>query len=516
MARIYSLLLLLLLNTAFAAEGQDTSYSGLQHALRYTPWQLSFNPAGITRIPLDSLIEARIGYGYTWQPLSLSDQPDESQQYGASVDGYSRFGRLQLTGGLSWRQDLRKGAGYNYLLQPDYLVTAGDTLSNSQRVEKYRIYGKAAYQLTSRFTAGIGLDYTANDYTDDGAEKRFGGNAHTTALSTGLLYESGRVRMGLSAAYTRRTEGLSYSTLSHERLFTYPLGYYQRMEDFNAGEGGSSYAFRSRGNLWQTSLQAEWQANGRSYFHSLTAGYLKQANNPDKSGNMKGWDERFSSLEYRSRLTLPHGRWMHLISPSLLWKQGLSDRILQHVDPDSPSDAWMTYATYRFASRTETAAELRYEAIRDYSPTDDRQAWEVKAGWDRRKEQFYSFPLTIAQTIATLHGSVAYRYTFRLRGSSRLTLSPSFACITGYGTKEAISQEPGTPETELNMPRSYARVDNDYAARTATRLLCGLHTEYRRTFTHSFSAGLRLSGGFEQVTGNGTGGNIRVGWVCWL
>ena len=87
---------------------------------------------------------------------------------------------------------------------------------------------------------------------------------------------------------------------------------------------------------------------------------------------------RFTALEYQSRLTISHGRWTHLISPSLLWKQGLSDRFLQHINYESLGGAWETYAMYRLASRTQARAELRYEAIQDYTPGGDRQAWEVQ------------------------------------------------------------------------------------------------------------------------------------------
>lgn len=526
MIRTHSILLLLLV-ASLGASGQERPYTGLEHALRYTPWQLSFNPAGISHLPIDSLIEAQIGYRQDRQPLSLSDCPERSRQYGASVDGYNRFGRLHLTGGLSWQQDFRDEVRYNLLLQPDYLVTAGDTLDGTQRVEEYRIYGKAAYRLTPGLTAGIGADYTAAHNKDDSDEKRFTGNANTTSVTAGLLYECRNLRAGLSAGYTHRTELLTYGSTLKERLYTYPLGFYLNMTDFNLPEqggvmrstgAGSNYQFRGTGNQWLLSAQAEWKVNPISWFNTLALSRQKQEDNPDKSGNMRGWEERFTALEYQSRLTISHGRWTHLISPSLLWKQGLSDRFLQHINYESLGGAWETYAMYRLASRTQARAELRYEAIQDYTPGGDRQAWEVAAGWYHHDEKFYCYPMAISQTTSTLQGTLAYRYTFLLPHSSKLTLLPSFTFQTGYGTEEDISQPAGTPQTENKLPRSYARVANDYAARTATRLLLGLGAEYRIPVAPSTSIGFRLSGGLERVTGerSGTEGRIQAGCFCIL
>lgn len=517
MIRIHSILLLLLIVVQLAA-GQERLHSGLEHAFHYTPWQLSFNPAGISRLPADSLFEARIGCRQDRQSLSLSDHPERLQQYGASVEGYNRIGQLQLTGGLSWKQDLRKGVYYNFLLQPDYLVTAGDTLGEAQRVEEYRIYGKAAYSLTPGLTAGIGGDFTAANNKDDSDEKRFTGNAHTTSVTAGLLYEHRNLRIGLSAGYIHRTELLQYSSMIKERLYTYPLGFYLNMADFNSPEqggvmrstAGSNFQFRSTGNQWLAAAQAEWSTKDISWFNTLAFSRQTQEDNPDKSGNMKGWEEGFSTAEYQSRLTVSHGRWTHLVSPSLYWKQGLSDRFLQHINYESLSGAWETYATYRLASRTQARAELRYEAIQDYTPTEDRQAWIMAAGWYHHEEKFYSFPMTISQTAATLQGMLAYRYTFAFRRNSRLTLYPSFTFRTGYGTEENISQPAGTPETENKLPRSPDRAGNDYAARTAARFLPAIQVEFRTPIRRNLAGGIRLSGSVEQLTGRyrETVGNI--------
>lgn len=522
MIRTIPYIILSLLTLAGTAAGQTGLRSGLEQTLGYSPWLHSLNPAGISDIPTDSLVEARIGYKYDRQPLSLSDCPEGVQQYGASVDGCNRFGRLQLTGGLSWQQELRKGVYYNFLLQPDYLVTAGDTLGGTQRVEKYRIYGKASYLLTPGFTAGIGADYTAASNKDDSDETRFEGDAYTTSVAAGILYENRQWRTGLSVGYTHRTELLPYSSTLKERLYTYPLGFYLNMAEFNlseqggimrSGGAGSSYVFRSTGNQWLVSAQAEWKASTFGWFNTLSLSRQTQESNPDKSGNMKGWEEQFTTLEYQSRLTLPRGRWTHLFCPALLWKQGVSDRILQHINYEVLNGAWETYATYRLASRTQARAELRYEAIQDYTPLDDRQAWEVAASWYRHEEKFYCYPMTIAQTTTTLQGSVAYRYTFVLPRRARLTISPVFTFAMGYGTEEAVSQPSGTPDTESRLPRSDTRVANDYAARTATRLLPAIRAELRLPIGNALTGGFRLAGGVEQLAGRyrETTGNIQAG-----
>lgn len=517
-------LLFLFLLATVDATGQGAS---LRHIVRHNPWEESANPAGIYYTAADSLLEASAGYRLAHRPLALSDEPDKTQTYGAGVYGYKRFSRLQLRGGMSWQQNRTEGDKWNLLVQPDYLVAAGDSAPDTRRrLEQYCIHGTTAYALSSRLTAGLGATYTTTDNLDRAPEFGYTGRAHTTHLSAGLIREGRQWRTGFSVAYTHTSELLSYPTQNSGRLFVYPMGFYIPMseitdpgEQLRSGSATSnSTVFRSIGNRWQAALQAEWHpAAGWSWLNELSASYLHRNSNPNTTDNMLGWTEQFATLHYTGRLTRSRGRWTHLVSPRLTLQTGLADRILQRVPADDLSAAKLTFATYRQAARWQAAAHLGYELARDYTSAGPTLAWQASADWYSQREEAYAHPFTYAQQTHTFRGEVAFLRSFTLRHTDGLTLRPALSFTTGYGTEEEVTRQPISADALNKHRRSYGRVAQDYASRTATRLGFGLQAEYRHPLSHSLTAGLRLHAAMEQVTGaeRETGGQVVIGlFVC--
>mgnify|MGYP000293785521 FL=1 len=123
-------------------------YASRSWAQQESAWALSANPVSISYVPKDSAMEAGLSYLIHQAALPASDQPDQTQTYRAYVSGNRKLGLLWLAGGIDWSQSLLEGRKWNLLSQPDYLITAGDSLGEPQRIEKYRIYGQAAYVLS--------------------------------------------------------------------------------------------------------------------------------------------------------------------------------------------------------------------------------------------------------------------------------------------------------------------------------------------------------------------------------
>lgn len=506
---VLSLLFLLLLATVDAT-GQGAS---LRHIVRHNPWEESANPAGIYYTAADSLMEVSAGYHLARHPLPLSDEPDKTQTYGAGMYGYKRFSRLQLRGGIGWQQKRTEGDRWNLLVQPDYLVAAGDSTNAPRRLEQYRIHGTAAYALSPRLTAGLGATYTATNNSFRLLENKHTGRAYTTHFSAGLIHAGRRWRTGFSMVYTHTSEVLPYSTNETQRLFVYPMGFYMPMAEIS-----NSYAFRSVGNRWQAALQAEWHpAAGWSWLNEVSASYLHRSSNPSYADNILGWTEQFATLSYTGRLTCSRGRWTHLVSPRLILQAGISDRILQRAPADDLSASQITFATYRQAARREAIAHLGYEVARDYTPAGPSLAWQASADWYSQREEAYAHPFTYAQQTHTFRGEVAFLRSFTLRHADGLTLRPALSFATGYGREEEVTRQPISADALNKHRRSYGRVAQDYASRTATRLGFGLQAEYRHPLSNTLTAGLRLHAAMEQVTGaeRETGGQVVIGlFVC--
>lgn len=240
-------------------------YASRSWAQQESAWALSTNPVSISYVPKDSAMEAGLSYLIHQAALPASDQPDQTQTYRAYVSGNRKLGLLWLAGGIDWSQSLLEGRKWNLLSQPDYLITAGDSLGEPQRIEKYRIYGQAAYVLSPKIKVGIDGDYTATSNEDRSSYHIYHGMAHLIRISGGIVYEQVRRRFGASIHYTHRTEELTYDTDSKDKLYTFPLGYWLPMQELSG-----SFLFRSQGKRLGVSLQAETLKEHWSLFHDLS------------------------------------------------------------------------------------------------------------------------------------------------------------------------------------------------------------------------------------------------------
>lgn len=538
MMKIKDILQLLLtaplcLAPAPAANAQDSGralHPDIATRTQYNPWEQSLNPAGIRLTEIDSLLEATIGYDRLHPALAATDQPENTISYNGTADGYKRLGNLRLAGGMGWRQDRLKGQQWNLTVQPGYLVTAGDSLSNPRHTEQYSLYGKAAYAFSPRLTAGLGGAYTATDNQDASPEERCSGRATTLTLSAGLIRTGKHGRIGLSAVYIRRNELLSYASNDKERLYTFPLGYFLPMSELNHGGGGmlrstpgNSSVFRSTGNGWQAALQGEYRRAQVSWFNELQLGFERRGISPDDSENMYGWKEKYLTLGYRSQLDIRQGRWTHLISPAVGLRRDVNDRILQRPDPDNINATWNIFGRIRFASRHTADVSVGYELARDYTPDGATLAWQLAAGWTGRRDELYSYPYAIAQQTGVFRVEAAFLRRIALPHAGRLTLRPSVTLLTGSGTEERLTREENNAEVEMNSYRNYERVSSSFAALTATRLRAGLQAEYRRPLVQRLDGGLRLRAEVEQVTRNisdyqinKTGRGITLALIVWL
>lgn len=519
---------LLTIASLFKARGQDNSTeqselseitcTGISYRKHFNSWESSLNPAGIQYTPIDSLLETRIIYSNRHHVLAAVDQPDKTMQYGGTAEGYKRLGKLQLCGGMGWQQDRLKGQSWNYLVYPGSLVTAGDSLSVPHHFEQYSIYGKAAYAFSSRLLAGLSGAYTATKNKDASPEGRYSGNAYITTFSIGLIYTVQSIRTGLSASFEHRTESFSSGSDNNKRLYTFPSGYFIPMTEFSFGTKGTSGSstkstgqYRSITNGGQAALQAEWIQANRKWFNELNAGYECRSISPDYTSFLYGWKEQAITFGYHSRLAIPHGRWIHLLTPALSLQRTRSDRILQ-----SPT-------LLRFAARHTAKVSVGYELAHDYTPDGPSRAWQLTASLMDLRDKYYSYPYTIAQLTGTIRIETAFLRHLDLPHARHLMVRPSVSLQTGYGTEEHITREENKAEVEMGTLRNYERVSSRFAALTATRLQLGMLMEYRRPLIDKTDGGLRIQAEIEQIIRNKTnyrtdktGGGITFSLIVWI
>ena len=328
-------------------------------AQQESAWALSANPVSISYVPKDSAMEAGLSYLIHQAALPASDQPDQTQTYRAYVSGNRKLGLLWLAGGIDWSQSLLEGRKWNLLSQPDYLITAGDSLGEPQRIEKYRIYGQAAYVLSPKIKVGIDGDYTATSNEDRSSYHIYHGMAHLIRISGGVVYEQVRRRFGASIHYTHRTEELTYDTDSKINFIHFLWGIGFRCKNYREVS-----CFAAKGTLG-VSLQTETLKEHWSLFHDLFYETQQLADNPNNSGNLRGWEERLHQISYQGRFTRTNKSWTHIWSPTARFNQTTANRILQRNPTTSSSAIWTTFATYRLARQRMLSTQLSYEATKN-------------------------------------------------------------------------------------------------------------------------------------------------------
>ena len=450
-------------------------YASRSWAQQESAWALSANPVSISYVPKDSAMEAGLSYLIHQAALPASDQPDQTQTYRAYVSGNRKLGLLWLAGGIDWSQSLLEGRKWNLLSQPDYLITAGDSLGEPQRIEKYRIYGQAAYVLSPKIKVGIDGDYTATSNEDRSSYHIYHGMAHLIRISGGVVYEQVRRRFGASIHYTHRTEELTYDT-----------------------------------------LKEHW-----SLFHDLFYETQQLADNPNNSGNLRGWEERLHQISYQGRFTRTNKSWTHIWSPTARFNQTTANRILQRNPTTSSSAIWTTFATYRLARQRMLSTQLSYEATKNDTSGEKVSTWQMTVGWNRLENDFYIYPFTVKQYTGLFHGEIAFLRQIRLPKENKLSIRPSAYIVSGYGTEikwEKETQKDENGSAEIKLEQNMQKVNEDFIARTATRLGIGAEMEYRHPIHSALSAGFRLIGSLEQTTSPqsplGGGGNLSI--VIWL
>lgn len=508
---ITAILLLSLTGTVQPGSAQDITNRLYQQ--EPVSWLQSNNPAGIHYIPADSMLEASIGYHFTRNPLPASGQPRTEQNYGAKADGFLHIGELSLSGGLGWEQSHRKGQRWNLLTSNEYLITAGDSLGEPVSFEQYYIHGKVAYAFTPDFIAGLGGSYAATANRNDTPKKRYSGREHELTLSAGLVYQGSRLRSGLCASYTHRTERLSFNGRDTNPLISFHPGYFIMLKDLT-----SILYFQSTGNSWQVALQAGEEGKTFSWYNELQATGTYLSDNPGNSIDQLGWKEKQYTLGYNGQFSYRHTRHTQRVTPLFLLQQGTADRILQHVNPDNLTSPQITFATIRLCGRQQVIAGLHYELARNYQVPSEVLACEFSAYWHHYREELYSYPLTVSSRTGTFHSELAFRRTFPITPASHLTLRPSIHFSTGGGELEKITSASQSTDVRIDYQRSYTWQENDFSSRTASRLGIGTYAEYRRQLSRTLAAGLCLHAGIQKVmTGNkGTGGEAGLSIKVWL
>lgn len=167
------------------------------------------------------------------------------------------------------------------------------------------------------------------------------------------------------------------------------------------------------------------------------------------------------------------------------------------------------------------STQLSYEATKNDTSGGKASSWQMTAGWNRLENDFYIYPFTVKQYTGLFHGEIAFLRQFSLPKESKLGIRPSVYIVSGYGTEikwEKETQKDENGSAEIKLEQNIQKVNEDFIARTATRLGIGMEMEYRRPINSSLSAGLRLKGGLEQTASPqstlGGGGNLSI--VIWL
>jgi hypothetical protein len=176
------------------------------------PWMGTSNPAASSASGIGSMSFAQAGIMHKDDDIKLTQQPGTITSYHAATEGFVQIGRLSLFGSFRYANNRYDDLKYNGTLMFNSLnpYLLGDSVSAGQFMEGFNMEGGLSYQLNNRIAIAADAEYVS----DVGAKQKDPRNENTISLlkvSPGIIYDLGKIKIGLSGSIYTRPVMISYS-----------------------------------------------------------------------------------------------------------------------------------------------------------------------------------------------------------------------------------------------------------------------------------------------------------------
>lgn len=302
--------------SAFAGEEGDNS---IVQQMQYKDYNYlhnvadgSLNPVSISDIPVSQL--SLISAGYAWRQGGYHNVDASGHTDGFSVDAYGikRMERLSFEGGIAYFNYDERARCWNSTLFQSRLnpFILADFDPSDYNTERFRVDGRMAYKVSSRFRFGINADYNVGVMSDE-KDPRVETKGMRFVINPGVQWDAtSRLSIGATGGLNLFNETSRYTCVATAVNFKFYL-----MSGLGTffPQTGNAYTRDAKGTSWFAAVDLKYRFSDR-WSDYLYLSYADESENATDGGStyqFKGGDYMNNVLTLRNRLSYVSGRYAH-------------------------------------------------------------------------------------------------------------------------------------------------------------------------------------------------------------
>ena len=368
-------------------------------------WLTNPNAAGLTRLNIAHLSDAKIDFGYETGGFVNYYEAAKAVNVGAGVESFYRLtDRIVMYGKMGYHNFAGKKMSGSAFVNPsrmpfDIVESTTDNSGNKHR-DTYTLTGAVGADVHQGIAVGAKVDFTAANYAKY-KDLRHKNNLMDLALTAGIYAPLGkRVQVGANYFYRRSTEQVRFSIYGNADLV------YKSIIDYGAFFGKTE-TFGEKGYTEQNremplfneyhgvGIQAGWDITSQISWHNHF-GYAHREGYYGKKSSYTVSHNQFDgkSFVYDGRLTVKTATDKHLLDMHIDWESTTDyNNSYREVEDAATSARYYEYYTpVKLSKKTWTEASVAYTGY--YGVRDLTATWMTNGGveFTRRKVTAYDYP----------------------------------------------------------------------------------------------------------------------------
>lgn len=472
------------------AQSDTVRVLSLREIYRQNIWLSGDNPVGLAFNSFGSFSVAEAGYCYEEGNNGNVSFPVSANKYALSVNSFQTIGKVNLYGGLEYRQSRDRGQNWKGMVN-DYWQAANlcDSVTGKRHNEMYHLSGAFSLPLRSHWLIGAKADFRAQTVAKD-SDPRNKNEWSEWLLAPGIGYQMDKCAWGISLSYANKKETVDYQNMGAQRTYpyfvAYPLGFYNTL----SGDEAIKWYYNAHEAGGTLQLAVDWQRY--RLFLEVGGKLSKQDVESSPVYDYKEAESTVRQINYKGRLQkLLEGRRDE-------WSCFLSYQYADNYEPvqqQEESGVWKSYGKVLRSTRKSIACGVSYEYVRFDEMGHPSLSVVSGVGYQYKKETLKFYPIEFLQPL--------HQYALQTQFLRRISLPAAYLDYSvlvrysiGNGTKlEERNFSSGQESQGLKLWQNTERLQQIYEDMTASR--CGVNVTLTYTRKAPLCWFIRCSGLYE-------------------
>ncbi|MDE6091054.1 MAG: hypothetical protein K2G41_10160 [Duncaniella sp.] len=307
--------------SAFAGGEGDNSNS-LPEQIQYKDYNFihnvedgSLNPVSIIDIPVSQL--AILNAGYRWQQGDYHniDASGHSDGFGVDVYGIKRLERISFEGSVEYFNETDRQKCWNSTLYQSKLnpFVLADSEPSDYDTERFRVSGRVAYRLSSKFVVGVNTVYNVGVMSDE-KDPRLETKGMRFVLNPGVSWEMIKgYTLGLTGGLNLFSESSKYTCVA--TAVNYPFYLMSGLGTYFP-QSNSSYTRDAKGTSWFAGgdMRMKFSDSMEDYLQVTYSHEFESAKDGGSTYQFKGGDYINNVMRVSNRFSITGEGMAHNVS----------------------------------------------------------------------------------------------------------------------------------------------------------------------------------------------------------